>query len=206
MALKSLASVRIDGKYLFVHTLLILFYFILFIITQIDFLVVSSKWGCSSLPRGGCRVWRWARLMWNGLMCEWKQGDVFIIAVILHPAVPFRQKRKHSEGNFEKFSTCVSRLGFQHFDLFIYVFFRLFFSLFLQRTFTKKDGNTIKGIEMSTLAFERLFWGVRRGVLGWGGKKGLLGGQWRKPLSASAPWTVPVGELTPVLSTGAQVG
>lgn len=82
------------------------------------------------------------------------------MAGILHPAVPFRQKGKHSEENFEKFSTCVSRLGFQHFDLFIYVFFRLPRpSLSLQRTFTKKDGNTIKGIEMSTLAFERLFGG-----------------------------------------------
>lgn len=145
--------------------------------------------------------------MWNGLMCEWKQGDVFIIAVILHPAVPFRQKRKHSEGELWKVFDLREPSRVPTF-WFIYIcIFETFFSLslFLQRTFTKKDGNTIKGIEMSTLAFERLFWGARR-ALGWGGKKGLLGGQWRKPLSASAPWTVPVGELTPVLSTGAQVG
>lgn len=85
------------------------------------------------------------------------------------------------KGNFEKFSTCLSRLGFQHFDLFIYVFLRLFFfSLsLLQRTFTKKDGNTIKGIEMSTLAFERLFLGGAAGAgVGW--EEGAFGGAVKK--------------------------
>lgn len=58
---------------------------------------------------------------------------------------------------------------------------------------------------MSTLVLRGFFGGsVGAPEVGW--EEGAFGGQERKPLSASAPWTVPVGELTPVLSTGAQVG
>lgn len=121
--------------------------------------------------------------MWNGLMCEWKHEDVFIIAVILHPAASFRQKRKQSEGNFEKFWTCISPSQVPTF-WFIYIcILDPPPPLFFQRTFTKKDGNTIKGIEMSTLVLRGFFGGggmsegMREGFLRWGGKKGLLGGR-----------------------------
>lgn len=83
----------------------------------------------------------------------------------------YLDKRNGVWGTLKVFCPAWAHLRFQHFYLFIY--FRLY-SLYF-RTFTKKDGNTIKGIEMSTRVLRGFFF-FGGGVLRWGGKKGLLGG------------------------------